>query len=135
MEEARILHCESDEEIRKRVVHILSTHEKHRVVAVAETLGQALKQLDNVKEKKLGANVVLLSSNVSGGSFTRPLGYIAEKSSQTGRGIPVVGLSPAGLEQFGLREDQELQADLTVDDAENDTGLLIRTLDGLPEPY
>lgn len=134
MQEAKLLHIEDDEGVRATIEFVLSMRGVHKVVAWAESIGQAFERLEEVKDKRLAANVILLDDRLKGGAgLNHPVCVIA-KMKDLELDLPVVGLSFYGLAERGLVVGKNMVADLTKDGLSGDIRLLDHVLDELPEP-
>jgi DNA-binding NtrC family response regulator len=134
MEQARILHIEDSEDIRRSVESILSVRGTHKVIASAETVGEAWELLEAIKDKRLEANVILLDGHLKGGAYLNHPKVIRDKMKELVLNLPVIGLSGEGLTEKGLVIGQDIDVDLRKTELSKDIRLLERVLDELPEP-
>ena len=132
MQEARILHIEDSEDVRNTIELVLSVRGVHKVVAHAETVEEAGRQIDAIKEGKLNANVILLDGNLRKGEHMNHPKVVVSHMKKRELDLPVIGLSGDGLEVKGLVEGRDIVADLIKDRLKTDT--LDQLLDSLPEP-
>lgn len=132
MQEARILHIEDSEDVRNTVELVLCVRGVHRVVAHAETVFEAGKKLEAIKEGKLNANVVFLDGNLRSGEGMNHPRVVLSHMKILELKLPVIGLSGDGLSVKGVEVGKDIVADLIKDEIKTNT--LDRLLDSLPEP-
>lgn len=133
MQEARILHCEDSEAVQKVVELLLAIRGVHRVIATAESLADALNRLEDIKDGRLDANVILLDGQLRGGMWQNHPKVLLAKYREIGLRIPIIGLSMDGLADKGLVVGEDIAADIEKGSL-TESDLLDQLLDELPEP-